>query len=136
MKKSILLLLMTTVLLLGQSTEELKKKAKQAGITTEAQARELAKQSGMTDAQIEAEMQKRSLTPGGEEGAAETPQVEPVEAPPGEAVVETTTPEDEAVGIVIEDEIPTIGEEELTVQGEEELEDIEEIGRASCRERV
>ncbi len=56
MKKSILLLLMTTVLLLGQSTEELKKKAKQAGITTEVQARELAKQSGMTDAQIEAEM--------------------------------------------------------------------------------
>jgi hypothetical protein len=148
MKKSILLLLMTTVLLLGQSTEELKKKAKQAGITTEAQARELAKQSGMTDAQIEAEMQKRSLTPGGEEGAAETPQVEPVEAPPGEAVVETTTPEDEAVGeeispldeeilplagdeeeipTVAEDEIPTIGEEELTVQGEEELEDIEEV---------
>ncbi len=155
MKKSILLLLMATVLLLGQSTKELKKKAKEAGITTEAQARELAKQSGMTDAQIEAEMQKRGLTPGGEEAASETPQVEPVEALPDEAVVETTTPEDEAVGeeisplddeilplageeeipIVIEDEIPTIGEEELTVQGEEELtvqgeeelEDIEDV---------
>ena len=154
MKKSILLLLMATVLLLGQSTEELKKAAKKAGITTEAQARELAKQRGMTDAQIEAEMKERGLTPG-EEAAAEKPQVEPVEAPPSEAVVETTTPEDEAVGeeispvdeeilplageeeiptvaedeipTVAEDEIPTIEEEELTVQGEEELEDIEEV---------
>lgn len=89
-------MLMTTVLLLGQSTEELKKAAKKAGITTEAQARELAKQRGMTDAQIEAEMKERGLTPG-EEAAAEKPQVEPVEAPPSEAVVETTTPEDEAV---------------------------------------
>ncbi|MDP6568924.1 MAG: SLBB domain-containing protein, partial [Candidatus Marinimicrobia bacterium] len=146
MKKSILLLLMATVLLLGQSTEELKKAAKKAGITTEAQARELAKQRGMTDAQIDAEMKERGLTPG-EEAAAEKPQVEPVEAPPSEAVVETTTPEDEAVGeeispvdeeilplageeeipTVAEDEIPTIEEEELTVQGEEELEDIEEV---------
>ena len=88
MKKSILFLLMTTVLLLGQSTADLKKAAKKAGITTEAQARELAKQRGMTDAQIEKELKKRGLTPGGEEAAAEKPQIEPVEAPPGEAVIE------------------------------------------------
>ena len=98
MKKSILFLLMTTVLLLGQSTADLKKAAKKAGITTEAQARELAKQRGMTDAQIDAEIKERGLTPGGEESAIETPQVEPVEAPPAEAVVETATPEDEAAG--------------------------------------
>jgi len=75
MKKSILFLLMTTVLLLGQSTADLKKAAKKAGITTEAQARELAKQRGMTDAQIDAEIKERGLTPGREEAATETSQV-------------------------------------------------------------
>ena len=62
--------------------------AKQAGINTEAQARALAKQRGMTDAQIDEELKKLGLTPGGEEAAAEKPQIEPVEAPPGEAVIE------------------------------------------------
>ena len=60
-------------LLLGQSTKELIKKAKEAGITTEAQAREMAKKAGMTDSQIDAEMKKRNLTPGGEGAATKKP---------------------------------------------------------------
>ena len=119
MKKSLLFLLMTTVLLLGQSTADLKKAAKKAGITTEAQARELAKQRGMTDAQIEAEMQERGLTPGGEEAATEKPQVEPVEALPGEAVVEPGEEEAEA----------TV--EELVILEEDGLEDIEDVSLES-----
>ncbi len=133
MKKSILFLLMTTVLLLGQSTADLKKAAKKAGITTEAQARELAKQRGMTDAQIDAEIKERGLTPGGEEVATETPQVEPVEAPPAEAVVEPgedgveTAVEEVSPIIDVDEAIYTIAEETLPTQGEQELEDIVEV---------
>ena len=125
MKQTIFLTILAGALLLGQSTKELMKKAKEAGITTEAQAREMAKKAGMTDAQIDSEMKKRNLTPSGEEAAAEKPQVEPVEAPPAEAVVEPGTPEAEApreeILPVVEEEIPAAVEEEaLPLVGEEE----------------
>ena len=61
MKRTIFLTMLAGALLLGQSTKELIKKAKEAGITTEAQAREMAKKAGMTDAQIDAEI-KKSVT--------------------------------------------------------------------------
>ena len=62
MKKVIFLMILASSLLIGQSTQELMKMAKKAGINTEAQARSLAKQRGMTDAQIEEELIKRGLT--------------------------------------------------------------------------
>ena len=62
MKKVIFLMILASSLLIGQSTQELMKMAKEAGINTEAQARSLAKQRGMTDAQIEEELIKRGLT--------------------------------------------------------------------------
>ena len=69
MKKVIFLMILASRLLIGQSSQEFMKMAKQAGINTEAQARALAKQRGMTDAQIDEELKKRGLTPGGEEAA-------------------------------------------------------------------
>ncbi len=71
MKRTIFLTMLAGALLLGQSTKELIRKAKEAGITTEAQAREMAKKAGMTDSQIDAEVKKRNLTLSGEESAAE-----------------------------------------------------------------
>ena len=123
MKRTIFLTMLAGALLLGQSTKELIKKAKEAGITTEAQAREMAKKAGMTDAQIDAEMKKRGLTSGEVEAAAEKPQVEPVKAPPAEAVVEPGTPEAprEEILPVVEEEVPAAVEEEvLPLIGEEE----------------
>ena len=75
MKRTIFFTMLASALLLGQSMKELKKMAKEAGINTEAKAREMAKKSGMTDAQIKAEMKKRELTPGSEEAVAEKPRL-------------------------------------------------------------
>ncbi|MDP7260850.1 MAG: SLBB domain-containing protein, partial [archaeon] len=126
MKRTIFLTMLAGALLLGQSTKELIKKAKEAGITTEAQAREMAKKAGMTDSQIDAEMKKRNLTPSGEGAATEKPQVEPVKAPPAEAVVEpgtpeTVVPEEKILPIVKEEVLPLVGEEEAPSVVEEEV---------------
>ncbi|HJM47752.1 MAG TPA: SLBB domain-containing protein, partial [Candidatus Marinimicrobia bacterium] len=48
MKKVIFLMILASSLLIGQSTQELMKMAKKAGINTEAQARSLARQRGLT----------------------------------------------------------------------------------------
>ena len=87
MKKVIFLMILASGLLIGQSTQELMKIAKQAGINTEAQARALAKQRGMTDAQIDEELKKRGLTIG-EDQIADTLAITPVGAIRDQAVVE------------------------------------------------
>ena len=87
MKKVIFLMILASRLLIGQSTQELMEMAKQAGINTEAQARALAKQRGMTDAQIEEELIKRGLTIRDDQ-VADTLEIIPVGAIPYEPVVE------------------------------------------------
>ncbi|MFQ6608086.1 MAG: SLBB domain-containing protein [Fidelibacterota bacterium] len=117
MRKVLFLMILACTLLIGQSTQELKKKAKEAGVT-ETQAKEMARQRGMTEAQIEAELKKRGLTK--EEGEAKQPVVEPVEALPSEAVM---TPGEEGV--------TGLPAEEQAVTAEERLEEIEEVALES-----
>ena len=66
---TILTLLLFSVLcnVSGQSTAELKKKAQEMGIAP-TQAKEIAKQRGMTDAQIQAELKKRGVSADSELG--------------------------------------------------------------------
>ena len=105
MKKVIFLMILASGLLIGQSTQELMKIAKQAGINTEAQARALARQRGMTDAQIDEELKKRGLTIG-EDQIADTLAIKPIGAIRDQPVVEWD----------LEEPIDTVTEGQLAAQ--------------------
>ena len=105
MKKVIFLMILASMLLIGQSTQELMRMANQAGINTEAQARALAKQRGMTDAQIEEELKKRGLTIRGDQ-EADTLEIMPVGAIRGAPVLEGA----------LEEPIETVTEEQPAAQ--------------------
>jgi len=92
-------------LLIGQSTQELMRLANQAGINTEAQARALAKQRGMTDAQIEEELKKRGLTIRDDQ-VADTLEILPIGAIRDEPTVERE----------LEEQIDKIAEGQLAAQ--------------------
>jgi len=117
LKHFIYCILFASSILLSQTGDIIKKAAKAAGVT-ETQARSMARERGMSDADVKAEAQKRGYIPAENPPSSSPTIIDPVDsATPVENVIELTEGDVSPLETIDESE-PVVEEETTEIESE------------------